>query len=254
MASKIERFREFVDENRFLDETYFVILSVVLAFGILQTMCAGLGTEKPVVTVISTSMCPALQVGDILLVRNTDYSQVQEDDVIVYDVPDTVEFSVGGEEYLLEANATDSTPSVTTSIGEVELVDVHPARVRSQDTATLKINGKVPVENGESVVFREDESYQIGNGTLDIGYMTDLPYGNVPIVHRVVQRTPDYVETMGDNNPSQLEFEKRVKPGQIHGTVFFEVPRIGLVKILAMDFLGYSADQPFVFDATPTCG
>ena len=253
MAGKIERFRKFVDENRFLDETYFVILSVILAFGILQTMGAGLGTEKPVVTVISTSMCPALQVGDILMVRNTDYSQVQEDDVIVYDVPDLVEFSVSGKSYRLEANETDSTPSVMTSIGRVELVDVHPARVRSQDTATLKINGEVPVEDGEKVLFREEESYQVGNGTIDIGYMTDLPYGNVPIVHRVVRKTPEYVETMGDNNPSQLEFEQRVKPSQIHGTVFFEVPRIGLVKMLAMDFLGYSGDQPFVFDATPAC-
>lgn len=253
MREGFARVRKFIDENRFLDETYFVILSVILAFGILQTLGTGLGTEKPVVTVISTSMCPALQVGDILVIKNEDYSEIENDDVIVYDVPDRAEFEVNGESYVLEAIDSDQTPSVNTAIGEIELVDVHPSRNRAQDTVSFRLNGEFLRLDGERTRLKEGESYQVGNGTIDVGYLTDLPYGNVPVVHRVVQKDSSGVETLGDNNPSQLEFEENVRPDQIHGTVFFRVPRIGLVKILAMDFVGYSGDRPFVFDATPSC-
>jgi signal peptidase I len=252
MRDKIESFREFLDENRFLDETYFVLLSVVLAFGILQTLGTGLGTEKPVVTVISTSMCPALQVGDILLVGSTPYEEIEEQDIIVYDVPDRAEFEVNGEPFVLEASDSDPTPSVGTPIGEVELVDVRSSQ--SGDVVHFRVNGETPRIDGERTLFREGETYRVGNGTVSVSYLADLPYGDVPVVHRVVRKTDSHVETMGDNNPSQLDFEQRVHPEQIHGTVFFEVPRIGLVKILAMDFIGFSGDRPFVFDATPTCG
>lgn len=253
MSDKIRDFRNFVDGNRFLDETYFVILSVVLAFGILQTLGTGLGTEKPVVTVISTSMCPALQVGDILVVKHQSFEEVMEDDIVVYDVPDTAEINVNGEDYLLRANDTHPDPSVKTSMGEVQLTDVIPSRDRSRDRVNIQVNGDRPILDGSETNLIEGESYQIGNGTLSVDYATSLPYSGVPIVHRVVDKEEDHIKTIGDNNPSQLEFETNVRPDQIHGTVFIEVPRIGLVKILAMDFLGYSGDQPFVLDNTPSC-
>ncbi|MFB6245276.1 MAG: signal peptidase I [Candidatus Nanohaloarchaea archaeon] len=246
MRDEIQRVRKFVDENRFLDETYFIILSVVLAFGILQTMGTGLGTEKPVVTVISTSMCPALQVGDILLVKHTDYSKIEEGDVIVYNVPDTAKLVVNGQSYFLRVNGTRQTDTADTPAGQIRLRDVK-VPTRGEDTAALEIDDQVfKVEEGET--------YNINGAKVKVEYLTDLPYQNVPIVHRVVRKTPSYLETIGDNNPTQLEFEKRVRPSQIYGTVYFEIIRIGLVKILAMDFLGYGGDRPFIFDSTPTCG
>ncbi len=246
--------REFVDENRFLDETYFLLLSVVLAFGMLQTLGTGLGTEKPVVTVISTSMCPALHVGDILLVNGASFESVEEEDVIVYDVPNQVDFSVNDVEYRLRANDSVSTPSVSTGIGEVELLDVRPARDRSRDRVRLSVEDEAVDIGGSGGWLVEGESYQIGNGTLSVDYATSLPFDGVPIVHRVVEKRDDSLETLGDNNPQQIEFERNIRPDQIQGTVFLRIPRIGLVKILAMDFLGLSGDQPFVFDNTPTCG
>lgn len=253
MRSGIERFRDFVDENRFLDETYFLLLSVVLAFGILQTAGTGLGTEKPVVTVISTSMCPALQVGDILVVKGQSFDQVNEGDVVVYDVPDLVRFNVNGQDYNLRFNGSEN-PSVSTGIGTVELVDVRAGRDRSNDYVDLRVNGERPVIGDSQSRLIEGESYQIGNGTLKIDYATSLPFEGVPIVHRVIEKNQDSLETVGDNNPAQIEFESDIRPDQIHGTKMLRIPRIGLVKILAMDFLGYSGDQPFVFDNTPSCG
>ncbi|MFB6116507.1 MAG: hypothetical protein ABEK10_03255 [Candidatus Nanosalina sp.] len=252
--SALEDIRDFVDENRFLDETYFVLLSVVLAFGILQTLGTGLGTEKPVVTVISTSMCPALQVGDILVVNGKSFDQVNEGDILVYGVPDQVDFTVSGKEHSLRANDSNPTPAVSTALGKVELVDVRPSRDRSNDLVALRINGRVPVIGGSRTRLVEGESYQLGNGSLRIDYATSLPYEGVPIVHRVVEKNRNYLETVGDNNPAQIEFESNIRPDQVQGTVMFRIPRIGLLKILAMDFLGYSGDRPFVFDNTPTCG
>lgn len=244
--------RDFVDENRLVDETYFLLLAVVLAFGLLQTAGTGLGTEKPVVTVISTSMCPALHVGDILLIQGESFESVEEGDIVVYDVPDQVDFSVNGEGYRLRANDTVTNPSVSTGLGDVQLVDVHPGEDRSKDLARLSIDGKIASVNDKRGLL-EGNSYQIGDDTLSIDYATSLPFEGVPIVHRVVEKEENHLETKGDNNKAQIEFESNIRPEQIEGTMFLRVPRIGLLKILAMDFVGYSGDQPFVFDNTPAC-
>jgi signal peptidase I len=251
---ELRKIWEWIQRNRFLDETYFILLSVILAFGLLQTTGTALETEKPVVSVISTSMCPELQVGDILIVKHEEFSDIEEGDVIVYNVPDTAQITVGGEEYELRASDENPTPAVNTSIGEIELVDVRPGRDRNRDTAVFRLDGEIIAIDGQRQALREGESYLVEGTQLEVGYMTDLPQDGVPIVHRVAEKNEDHVETMGDNNPTQLEFEKEVRPNQIHGTVFFKIPRLGLVKILGMDLVGFSGDKPLVIDNTPSCG
>ncbi|MDY6773917.1 MAG: signal peptidase I [Candidatus Nanohaloarchaea archaeon] len=77
----------------------------------------------------------------------------------------------------------------------------------------------------------------------------------IPIVHRVVKKHDTYLETKGDNNPGQLEFEKHVTPGQIRGVVVFTIPRIGALKLLAMDVAGLNGprDTPVIIDSYPSC-
>lgn len=241
-------------ESGTVEEIYFLILSVVLAFGMIQTAGTALGTDKPVVSVISTSMCPALQVGDVLVVNGVEYSEIQEDDVIVYSVPDRVEFEVDGTEYSLEAFDQDERPSVSTAAGNLTLVDVKPnPGDRSRDAAVLKINGEIP--GGEQPrAFREDTSYSINGAEVSFGYMTDQPRSGVPIVHRVQRKTSEYVETLGDNNPRQIEFENSIQPDQIRGKVVFEIPRVGVIKVLAMDLAGLNGGVPLALDTTPSCG
>lgn len=234
---------------RNLDDVYFLVVALLLAFGTLQTTGTLLDTQKPVVTVVSPSMCPALQVGDILFVRGTSYEKVQEGDIIVYNVPDQLEFNLDGKSYTLRGEGD----SVNTSLGTIELVDAIPSGAipnhpndRSKDQAVVRING-------ELTRFDETGTYQFGNRNLEVTYITDLPPGDIPIVHRVVEKNPGYVQTMGDANPGQLEFETRVEPEQVHGEVFFNVPKLGLVKLLTMDLLGFSGDRPLAIDATPSC-
>lgn len=243
LAEKYSEFREGLEA---LDDFYFILLAVLLAFGTLQTTGAVLETDKPVVTVVSTSMCPDMQVGDILFVKGTSYDQINEDDIIVYNVPDRVEFSVDNSSYILEMNGSKA--SATTELGEVELLEVHPARDRSKDQVMLSVNGTALEK-----ALIEGKSYQILDHNLRIDYATDLPPGDIPIVHRVIEKNDEYLETMGDANSGQLEFETKVEPDQIHGKVFFKIPRLGLVKLWTMDLMGYAGDRPLIIDNTPSC-
>jgi|GEM_PF-1149982 len=250
LGSAYEKF----ENSRGLHEVYFLILCIVLAFGILQTLGTGLDTEKPVVTVTTPSMCPNIHIGDILVVNNEDYSEIQEGDIVVFDVPDRAEFTVNGEEFILEASEEVPSEEVMTDIGTVQLVDVRASTSdRSRDSGLFRINGSIPQRNGQNLAFLEGNSYELNGGTMNVDYLTDLPRGNVPIVHRVIEKNDEFIQTLGDANEGQLEFEDSIRPDQIHGTVAFKIPRIGLLKILLMDFVGYSGDEPFVFDNTPSC-
>ena len=158
---KLDEFRE----RRSFQEFYFLAIALLLAFGTLQTTGSVSETEKPVVTVVSCSMYPNLNVGDLVVVQGEEFSEIEERDVVVYDV--------------------ESMP--------------------------------------------------------------------IPIVHRVIDKNQNSLETQGDNNKGQLDFEKNVTAEQIHGTQVLTVPRVGLVKILAMDLTGFNGDRPFVIDNTPRC-
>ncbi|MFQ3275221.1 MAG: signal peptidase I [Candidatus Nanohaloarchaea archaeon] len=156
-----------VKESRAFNEFYFFAVALILAFGIIQTTGVVLDTEKPVVTVVSCSMYPEYNVGDVIIVEGESFENIEEGDVIVYDA--------------------------------------------------------------------------------------ESPEVNIPIIHRVILKTDSHVETKGDNTRGQHDFEKNITPDQIYGKTAFSIPRVGLVKILAMDLTGFSGDRPLVIDNTPSC-
>lgn len=155
---------EKIEQSWIFDNFYFFAIALILAFGTLQTTGAVMNTEKPVVTVISCSMYPQLDVGDVLLVHGKQFENYNEGEIIVFKVP-----------------------------GQSESV-----------------------------------------------------------VHRIIRKSPESLETKGDNNNQQLEFEKNIRPEHVQGEVFFKVPRIGLVKLLTLDIVGYG-NEPLVLDSTPQC-
>lgn len=156
-------------ESREFEEFYFFAVALILAFGTLQTAGTVMDTDRPVVTVVSCSMYPHYDVGDVVLVHGKEFSQIEEGEIAVYD-----------------------------------------------------------------------------SGTPD---------QSIPVIHRVVIKNEDYLETRGDNNNGQLEFEKRVEPEQIHGVAVTSVPRIGMVKLVTIDILGLSGPQDafFAIDSIPQC-
>jgi len=154
-----------LEKSQVFDETLFVFLALVLAFGTLQTTGSLLDTERPVVTVTSCSMYPKLDAGDIVVIQGKPFNQVKPGEVAVYSV--------------------------------------------------------------------EEEP--------------------IPIIHRVIEKDEDSLETRGDNTIGQNDFEQDIQPEQVYGTSLFKIPKVGMVKLLAVDLAGLGGGLPLIPDTVPRC-
>lgn len=222
--------------TEYLDITFFLAIAVLLAFGSLQTAGTVLSTERPVVSVVSCSMYPVLNVGDILIVQGTEFEDIEEGDIAIYEVEKQAILDIDGERYELDNNRS----SVQTPAGEVELVN---AVSKEEGAALLKVNGK-------QVELAAGQSTAVNGVSIELEYAAGM---DIPVVHRVVEKHDNYLETKGDNNPKQIPFEKEVYPEQIYGVSRFKIPLIGGFKLLLMDFLGINGGQPVIFDTYPVC-
>jgi signal peptidase I len=224
-------------EHRSLEELYFLAIALILAFGVLQTTGTALNTERPVVSVISCSMYPQLHAGDILVVQNQGFSELEEGDIIVFSVEeasieiDGVQFKVDGY------SEAESTPAGDVSVEKIV--------TRGGDPIGARLN-----IDGTKVNLAEGRTKEIDGNTVTLNSVTG---SRVPVVHRVVSKSNSSLATKGDNNAEQLEFEKSIRPEQIYGEMLFSIPRIGGVKLLVMDILGYNGDQPLAIDTYPNC-
>lgn len=222
--------------TEYLDTIFFLAVAVLLAFGSLQTAGTVTGTERPVVSVVSCSMYPALNVGDILIVNGVEFNQIEEGDIVVYNVDKQATLSVGGEEVQLDSRQ----PTQNTAAGSITLLE---AQSREGDGyAVLEIGDETVRMNTGQVITR--------GANIRLNYAAGM---DIPVVHRVTEKHESYLETQGDNNPEQIPFEKDVRPEQIYGVSIFQIPRIGGVKLLAMDFLGLNGGEPILFDTYPVC-
>ncbi|MFB6199970.1 MAG: signal peptidase I [Candidatus Nanohaloarchaea archaeon] len=110
---------------------------------------------------------------------------------------------------------------------------------------------------GDVVVVQGEPFDNIKVG--DIAVYNSRSELSIPVIHRVVEKRENSLETRGDNNRGQLEFEKNVTPEQIHGTALFSIPRVGAVKLLAMDLTGVGGvnteyrNRPLRLENSYTC-
>ncbi len=211
-------------------EIYFISLALLLAFGILQTTGTALSTEKPVVSVVSCSMYPEMDRGDILMVRGVDFDSVEEGQVVIYQVPMEAEIEVDGNTYDLGEEP------VETSLGNVHVTYVEDQSARFRiDRSNVDV-----VEGGE---------YSSGDQSFRVNDVSGL---SIPVVHRVIEKRNDSIATKGDANPEQLDFEEEIRPEQIHGQVVFRIPKVGAVKLIAMDLVGLEG-SPLSIDEYRPC-
>ncbi len=66
---------------------FYVIVGIVLAFGVNHGMALALSTDMPIVAVESNSMTPAFYRGDILILQGVPADQLAVGDVIVFSPP-----------------------------------------------------------------------------------------------------------------------------------------------------------------------
>lgn len=104
---------------------------------------------------------------------------------------------------------------------------------------------------GDVIMVRGQDFEDITEGDV-IVFDAESPDVNIPVIHRVVVKEDEMLETRGDNTRGQSDFEKNIRPEQVHGVAFLKIPRVGLLKLLAMDITGLSG-QPFVIDSIPAC-
>lgn len=209
------------NESVILKEGYFIVLALILAFGILQFSGTVLGTDRPVVSVVSCSMYPEYDRGDVLGVKGADFEDLQEDDVIVFQVPFQAELEINDERFNISGE-TSNTP-----LGTVKVISVQ------NNQALLEVDGdRLQVQDGGS--------YTVSGQQMIV---RDISGMQTPIVHRIISKDKNSVATKGDNNPEQLEFEKDIRPENIHGRVFFIIPKIGMVKLAPMDFMGMTPPE-----------
>lgn len=65
----------------------YIVLGIVLAFGINQGLALALSTDMPVVAVESNSMVPTFSKGDILILQGVSEGQLKIGDIIVFSPP-----------------------------------------------------------------------------------------------------------------------------------------------------------------------
>ncbi len=209
------------NESVILKEGYFIVLALILAFGILQFSGTVLGTDRPVVSVVSCSMYPEYDRGDVLGVKGADFEDLQEDDVIVFQVPFQAELEINDERFNISGE-TSNTP-----LGTVKVISVQ------NNQALLEVDG-------DHLQVQDGGSYTVSGQQMIV---RDISGMQTPIVHRIISKDENSVATKGDNNPEQLEFEKDIRPENIHGRVLFIIPTIGMVKLAPMDFMGMTPPE-----------
>lgn len=65
----------------------YIFIGLVLAYTINIGLGYGLGAEKPVMAVVSSSMEPTLNKGDLVVVKGTSPEEINVGDIIVYHNP-----------------------------------------------------------------------------------------------------------------------------------------------------------------------
>lgn len=100
----------------------------------------------------------------------------------------------------------------------------------------VESNSMVPAfEKGDILIIQG-----ISPERLEIGdvIVFSVPGKSVPIVHRIIKKNADGTfQTQGDANSGQLSFEKSIKEEQIYGKMIFKIPKLGWVKIAAVEYI-----------------
>ncbi len=77
------------NKNNLLSEIFetalYAVLGVVIAVAIYNALIIVLGTNRPLIDVVSDSMVPAINKGDLVLVKHVKPEDIKIGDVIVFD-------------------------------------------------------------------------------------------------------------------------------------------------------------------------
>ncbi len=84
------------------------------------------------------------------------------------------------------------------------------------------------INEGDIAIIRGKDFQDLKEG--DVIVFQPSPQ-NKAIIHRIVRLHENYVETKGDANIGQIEFEKNVRSEQIRGVAIARIPYLGWIKL-----------------------
>lgn len=85
--TKIIRNIKIFKKYEILGDIFYILLGVFFALLIFTALKVIFATSDPIVTVVSGSMIPTLQIGDMLFLKGIDPELIEEGDIIVYYYP-----------------------------------------------------------------------------------------------------------------------------------------------------------------------
>ena len=87
----IREINDYLEANEFVGSVVYILFGMFLAVVVYQTLGFALSTEDPIVVVVSCSMLPNLDRGDLLVLKGVDASTLKagriDGDIIVYVCP-----------------------------------------------------------------------------------------------------------------------------------------------------------------------
>jgi len=92
------------------------------------------------------------------------------------------------------------------------------------------------LDKGDIIITRGKEEYEVGDIVI---FRTSIQ--STPIIHRIINYDPNFYnfETKGDNNPTQLLYEKQIKQEDIFSEALIRIPKVGWVKLSVVEFIRY---------------
>ncbi len=87
----VEELHDYLESHEFIGNIVYIVFGMVLAVIVYQALGFALGTEDPIVVVVSCSMLPNLDRGDMLVLKGVDVGDLKagrtDGDIIVYVCP-----------------------------------------------------------------------------------------------------------------------------------------------------------------------
>ncbi len=208
----------------------YIFFAFIFAFLIYNGFGLLLGTQSPMVIVVSNSMVPELHRGDVVIIQGITNETVfaPEIKLLDYSILDGVPIN-----YYASTFCTENTSP--------ELISCDSFKAQIFSHKRSKINSfqikKIKFINGEEVEI-------LKTGDIVV-YDSDLQ--GKPIIHRAVAKIKTandyYVLTKGDSEFNPLLDQESgiassaIKVSELNGKALFKIPFIGYIKLLLVDDL-----------------
>ena len=139
------------ESSGMLSTVMYIVLGIILAFGINQALAMALSTDMPVVAVESNSMVPTFSRGDILVLQGVPSEQLAVGDVIVFS-PGPWQTPIVHRIVEINSDGTFQTKGDANS-GQLSFEkQIHPDQIHGRQIAMVPMLGWVKIGMNELIM------------------------------------------------------------------------------------------------------